>query len=53
MNNKLESREVPGKKGVVEEQCSKYDANYGAHRVGISANEMVDYYNNWKTYDQV
>ena len=47
------STNVPGFKTVTEEHSNSYLRNYGAHAIGISPDDVTDYYNKWTTYDQV
>jgi hypothetical protein len=38
---------IPGFEGVASQAEDAYLSNYGAHRVGITPAEVVEYYNQW------
>ena len=43
----MASQTIPGLPGVNNDLEEAYLNNYGAHRIGISADEVVEYYNHW------
>ena len=44
---------VPGITTVTQEHKSSYMKNYGAFQRGNSKTDVIDYYNQWTTYNQV